>query len=221
MFRYRVPIVIRALALFLASLPVARLSVAGATGAHGLGTLPVHEAQVPPGASWVPPAPEVIVVTAVTASAVATGGRVTQRAQLHEAAPAQVTHLAARPTIRPDAGTVAARDPPMGLAATYDRRAVAVGSMGRRSGSARFTVSLHHYSGARAVTPGVRLPYAYYGCGNHTRRCSRHRTGHHRSCRNAIKRGSHSRIRSPGRMRMTTTVERSISACVNVPFIIW
>jgi hypothetical protein len=96
--RYRVPIVIRALALFLASLPVARAGMAGATNAQGMGTLPAREAHVPVGALWIRPAPQVIAVSAVGAAVA--GVMITQRTRPPDVTPVQAMQQGVRATAR-------------------------------------------------------------------------------------------------------------------------
>jgi hypothetical protein len=100
MARHRIPLVIRALVLFLASLPIVRASAAGA---HASGPLPAHEAPAPAGAMWARPAPFAVSASGVGVVAVAYAA---QRARPHAA----VQESAARATshARTDAGPAAA-----------------------------------------------------------------------------------------------------------------
>lgn len=105
--RHRFPLLIRALLLFLASLPAMR---AGAADAHGSGTLPAHEAPAPSSAAWIRPAPMAVAAGAITA--VVAGAAVAQRPRTNAAMRVVIAEFGSRQ--QADDGSAAAPRVPNG-----------------------------------------------------------------------------------------------------------
>jgi hypothetical protein len=103
--RRRIPLLIRALVLFVASLPMAR---AGGAGAHALGSLPAHESPAPAGAVWIRPAPIALVAGTLT---VATAGAVIMQRSRSQATQALAIQQEDRSQSRAASSTAQSRPP--------------------------------------------------------------------------------------------------------------